>query len=140
MLPVVILLREYSPGATLGSLVLPSGRVLHTMERPWLNNAASVSCVPEGQYLVKWLPRSASGRYRRVWHVQDVPGRVGILFHTGNIVEHSLGCILPGMRRGSLVGQPAVLSSATALNEMRAELEGQDFILVIRGTGLPSTE
>ena len=139
MLPVVILLREYKPTATEGTLVLPSGLSLRAIERPWLNNASNVSCIPEGQYLTKWLERSGSGRYKRVWHVQDVPGRSGILIHTGNLVRHSLGCILPGLRRGVLSGRPAVLSSGAALNRLRGELSGQDFILVVRELGKPST-
>jgi len=83
--------------------------------------------------LAKWLERSASGKYKRVWHVQDVPNRTGILWHAGNLVRHSLGCTLPGMRHGTLGGMPAVLASGNALNEMRRELEGQDFILVVGG-------
>lgn len=140
MLPVVILLREYRPNSTLGTFVLPSGLSLSSIERPWLNNASNVSCIPEGQYLAKWLARSGSGRYRRVWHVQNVPGRTGILIHVGNLVRHSLGCILPGLRRGTLGGSSAVLSSGAALNRMRRELEGQDFILVIRDSGVPSPD
>lgn len=139
MLPVVILLREYKATAALGTLMTPAGQVLASIERPWLNNASNVSCIPEGQYLAKWLPRSGSGRYKRVWHVQDVPGRTGILIHVGNFVKDSLGCILPGITHGQASGRHAVWSSGRALNKLRRELAGQDFILVVRGLGLPST-
>lgn len=131
MFPVVILRREYKANCTRATLVLPSGASVRTIERPWLNNQQNVSCYPEGVYYVKWLPRSGSGKYKRVWHVQDVPNRSGILFHAGNLVQHSLGCTLPGLKDGTLGGLPAVLSSGTGLNKMRKELSGQDFILLV---------
>ena len=133
MLPVVTLLREYKPDATLGTVILPSGKVIKSIERPWLNNRANISCYPEGVYVAKWIDRSASGKYKRVWHVQNVPNRSGILWHVGNLVRHSRGCTLPGLRHGQLRGLPAVLSSGAGLNAMRRELEGQDFLLVVAG-------
>lgn len=114
-----------------GTFELPSGLVLHTLERPWLNNKRNVSCYPDGIYLCKWMPRSSSGKYKRVWHVLNVPNRGGILWHNGNLVKHSRGCTLVGMRAGKLGGKPAVLSSGTALNKMRRELGGKDFILYV---------
>lgn len=134
MLPFVILLREYKATCTLGTVILPSGRVIHSIERPWLNNKRNVSCYPEGSYLAKWLERSGSGKYKRVWHIQNVPNRTGILWHVGNLVRQSLGCTLPGLKHGKLYGLPAVLSSGAGLNAMRRELEGQDFILVVAQT------
>lgn len=131
MLPAVILLREYKKDCSLGTVILPSGKAIKSIERPWLQNKRNVSCYPEGQYLAKWLERSVSGKYKRVWHVQNVPNRSGILWHTGNLVRHSLGCTLPGLKHGFLYGLPAVLSSGAGLNLMRRELEGQDFLLVV---------
>jgi len=133
MLPIVILLRDYKPDCTRGIVILPSGRVIKSIERPWLNNRSNVSCYPEGVYYAKWLERSASGKYKRVWHVLNVVARLGILWHAGNLVRHTKGCTLPGLRHGKLKNLPAVLSSGAGLNVMRRELEGQDFILVVRG-------
>ena len=130
---VVVLLRDYRKSCTLGAVILPSGKVIKTIERAWLNNQANISCYPEGRYIAKWLERSGSGKYKRVWHVINVPKRTGILWHIGNLVRHSLGCTLPGLTHGTLGGLPAVLSSGAGLNAMRRELEGQDFILVVMG-------
>lgn len=134
MLPVVTLHREYKKSATLGILFLPSGKILKTIERPWLNNERRVSCFPEGTYIVKWLPRSGSGKYKRVWHVQNVPNRSGILFHGGNLVKHSLGCVIVGLRHGLLGKLLAVLSSKIGLDKMRSELEGKDFLLIVKSS------
>ncbi len=131
MLPVVTLLRNYKNDCTLGTVLLPSGKVLKAIERPWLENRQNVSCYPEGVYLAAWLERSSSGKYKRVWHIQNVPNRGGILWHVGNLVRHSKGCTLPGIRHGILGGHTAVLSSGTGLNLMRKELEKEDFILVV---------
>ena len=127
----VDLLRDYKKSCTLGEAILPSGKIIKTLERPWLNNQPNVSCIPDGVYLCKWLERSASGKYKRCWHVQGVDGRSGILWHSGNLVRHTLGCILPGMRHGWLLNQRAVLSSGAGMNAMREELSEQDFALVI---------
>lgn len=117
----------------MGTVILPSGKVIRSIERPWLNNRPNISCIPEGVYPAKWLERSGSGRYKRVWHVTGVPGRSGILFHVGNLVRHSRGCILPGMKWGKLEGVSAVLSSGSALSAMRSELSGKPFRLVVVG-------
>ena len=133
---IVTLSRDYRESCTLGSVILPSGRIIKALERPWLGNQANVSCYPEGAYIAKWIERSGSGKYKRVWHVQSVAGRSGILWHVGNLVRHSRGCTLPGLRHGRLRGKPAVLSSLSGLNAMRRELEGQDFILIVTSFGM----
>lgn len=131
MLAVVILKRTYKNNCTYGTVTLPDETTIVTMERPWLNNIPNKSCIPAGVYTCKWLERSASGRYKRCWHVQDVPGRSGILWHKGNLVRHTLGCILPGMKKGTLENSPAVLSSGNAMARLREALGGDDFLLVV---------
>lgn len=127
----VVLLREYRMDCTVGHVVLPSGRQINSLERPWLSNRRNISCIPEGVYDCAWLERSGSGRYQRCWHVLDVPGRSGILWHTGNVMLDTNGCIMPGMTFGRLNVMTAVLSSLVAMNIMRSELENQDFKLII---------
>lgn len=127
------LLRDaVSPLAVLGTLAL-KGETFHVLERPWLGNAANQSCIPAGSYKAVFLDRSASGKYRNVYHLRDVPGRSGILIHTGNVVAHSRGCLIIGKRRGTLSGNPAVLNSRTALGELNDLMQGEDFTLNIIG-------
>jgi hypothetical protein len=127
----LILKREYRPYITLGSLLLPNGDSLKTLERAWINNEPNISCIPEGEYLCKWMEASASGKYKRVWHLQDVEGRSAILIHAGNLVRHTKGCILVGKHHGRIKGHDAVLSSKPALNKLRRVFEGSDFKLKI---------
>ena len=131
MLPVVTLDRNYRIDCTTGVLSLPSSLRLCTLERAWVNNAQNISCIPAGSYYCRWIERSASGKYKRTWHVEAVEGRTGILIHPANLVTQLRGCIALGMKYGNLGGKFALLSSLSALNKLRSELSGQDFILNI---------
>jgi hypothetical protein len=75
---------------TNGILTLPDGTEYKTLERPWLNNAVSLSCIPAGHYKFK---RDTQGRFQ--WfRVLDVDRRTDIEMHLGTKPEHSEGCIL----------------------------------------------
>ncbi len=115
---------------TLGALVI-GGKVLYVIERPWLDNKTNVSCIPTGKYVANFLPRSGSGRYIDVYHLLPVEGRSGILIHKGNLVSHSLGCLILGFSVGKLNGKPAVLNSAKALRLLNEITGKQSFNLEI---------
>jgi hypothetical protein len=71
---------------------------LFTAEDDWRNNAAHVSCIPEGKY---WLRRRFSAKHNcDVFEVADVPGRSDIEIHWGNTEENVEGCILVGLHPG----------------------------------------
>lgn len=116
------------------------GKTFYTLERPWLNNAANVSCIPVGEYDAVFLPRSGSGKYRNVYHVLHVIERSGILMHNGNLVRHSKGCILIGARPGKLGGEPAILNSRTALKQFVDSMQHQPFKLTIVGESHGNTD
>lgn len=129
----VILIRdEIKNNVIRGTLITPNG-IFQILERPWLNNKRNISCIPAGEYTAHFLKRSASGKYKNVYHVRGVEGRSGILIHNGNIVAHSKGCLIIGKRRGVLAGKPAVLNSRTALRGFVKAMNRQDFILIIIG-------
>lgn len=100
---------------TMGALFTDAG-VFYTLEPPWLDNRRNVSCIPPGEYDYEYLERSSSGKYRRCLHIMGVPGRTGILMHTGNIPCQTKGCILPGLKFGTLGANRAVLKSRAALD------------------------
>jgi len=108
------------------------GETFCTLELPWKENLRRVSCIPPGQYPCTFLPRSASGKYTNVYHVQEVPGRLAILIHAGNIASHSKGCILIGMEHGELDGQRAVLHSRDALFQFVEIMDRQPFTLDVK--------
>jgi len=101
-----------------------------TAERPWLDNAVSVSCIPVGTYNCK---RVQSPKFGDTFEVEGVEGRTHILFHKGNIpMNDSHGCILIGETFDYLNGRPAVLSSKKGYTEFKSLLSGQvSFVLEI---------
>ena len=128
----VILIRdETGPQGTFGRLkVMETGFTCYTAELPWLDNARGKSCIPEGTYGATYMARSASGKFKEVYHLHEVEGRSGILLHAGNYAgdkdkgfeAHSDGCILIGQLRGVLDGQQAVLASRAALRALVKQL------------------
>lgn len=109
------------------------------MELPDRNNTPNRSRILPGLYLCKYLPRSASGKYKDVYHVTQVSGRSGILQHPGNVAgdttkgykSHSWGCQLPALRLGKLYNQLAGLGSRAALRKLHAVTGRQDFYLEV---------
>lgn len=121
---VLTLARSYLQDKTVG--VLSGDNIdFKTLERPWLNNTPSSSCIPEGCYLVK---RDKTGRFQ-YYAVQEVPNRSAIEFHAGNFVEHSQGCILVGE---GLNREQDLVNSNNAINKMVEIIGDNDFILNIR--------
>lgn len=118
----MILNRVYYHDRTEGQLQLNDGKVLYTIEPPQEverngkreRNVRNKTCIPEGNYELRKLERSASGKYKKVYWVTGVEGRSGILIHNGNTVKHTRGCIIIGLKSGVLAGRPAVLNSRSA--------------------------
>lgn len=124
------LLRSYLPDRTIGKMRKTSlngylSTVFSTLERPWLDNATDVSCIPEGTYLVI---RDKVGRFK-YYAVSNVAGRTFIEFHGGVVPAHSNGCILLGM---SFTSKYNLADSEKALSSLLAIQEDNSFLLVIR--------
>lgn len=116
------LIRSYLPGRTIGKL----SNGLRTLERAWLDNEVSISCIPEGVYQVD---RDHSGRFQ-FYAVRDVPGRTFIELHGGVYPKHSEGCILIGT---NLDKRYNLQNSPKALNRLIDEIGEDSFTLIIRG-------
>jgi hypothetical protein len=130
----VYLIRNEVTSKGIRSVLFAKGKTFYTLERPWVGNERNISCIPSLTYYVKFLESSASGKYKNVYHIQDVPGRGGVLIHNGNIIAHTRGCVLIGLVKGILRGMIAVLSSKVALRRFVRLMEHKDFILHIIGT------
>ena len=119
---------EAADGHTLGSLRLPGGLRLWTLEPPWRDNRFNESCIPPGRYLCRLRQSPRFGL--RYW-LQGTEPRSFILAHSGNIARHTRGCILPGMRRGWIGGKRAVLVSRRAVRILEAGMGFEPFWLEI---------
>lgn len=113
-----------------------NGFCCRTVELPWKENRQSVSCIPKGGYVAELRQ---SPRYGEVYLLKDVPGRSGILIHSGNLAgdvfkgwhSHSEGCILLGEYDGFLGKQRAVLNSRETVRLLAEATRGESFILEI---------
>ena len=141
MMRIVVLCREASDvHGTFGRLTGEGLPALHVAEPPWRDNRRNRSCIPCGPYEVR---PHVSPRFGRCLHVERVEDRSHILVHAGNVAgdveaglhTHTLGCLLPGMRRGHLMvrghRQRAVLASRTAMRHLMRWAAGRPFILEI---------
>ena len=87
------LIRTYYPEGTNGRILCQDRLMMYSIELPWKDNRARVSCIPEGRYeLVKrWSPK-----FNRHLQLMNVPQRAFILIHPANDALHELkGCIAP---------------------------------------------
>ena len=117
----------YTVQGTFGELILPSGNTLYTVERPWLDNKPTVSCIPTGVY--RCQPRKYyRGGYEAI-EVIEVPDRSYILIHRGNTMDDLAGCIAPGLHLGYVSNKWAVTNSREAFAQVMDELGGKHFYL-----------
>jgi hypothetical protein len=129
---VLLLSRTYFPDGTNGKLEWEGRFVCNTIELPWLNNAKAVSCIPEGEYVLR---KRYTKKY--CWHIEvvDVENRSFILFHPANNALSELnGCIAPVTK---LSGSGLGLESRQAFIKLKSlvykSLErGEKVLLIIK--------
>jgi len=94
-----------------------------TLELRWRNNIKKGSCIPAGLYECR---RIKSPKFGETFEITRVPNRENILFHWGNTMKDSSGCILIGEQFGSLGGFTAILSSKKGFKEFMDRLRLYD--------------
>lgn len=127
---VVELLRlEESPQGTIGLIKIDKEVFCFSLEPPDRLNEKSRSSIPAKQYTCHPFE---SQKFGKTFEVTDVPGRSAILFHAGNTVNHTEGCILVGESVGKLKGDRAVLNSGTTFKRFAEAIGvGQPFSLTV---------
>lgn len=101
-----------------------------TLERPWVNNEKIISCIPTGTYT---CARVRSPKFGNTFEVEGVPGRSAILFHRGNDLYDTQGCILVGEEFSGTPEAPRISSSERGFADFLTLLDGhQGFELTIR--------
>lgn len=137
--PITLYLRRrYFEHGTFSTLHASNGQQLCVcVEKPWQNNEANISCVPEGHYSL--IPHR-SHKFGECYAL-EAPSlgvtrhgpsqRTHILIHKANRVEELQGCIAPGKGFGVIESDWAVHRSGDAFDELMAELAGKEAYLVI---------
>jgi hypothetical protein len=118
----IIRLEEALSG-TLGILKIDKECFCWTLEPPDRENARNISSIPAQQYICEIYH---SPKHGETYQIFDVPGRAAILFHAGNTVGHTAGCILLGGRVGKLKGERAVLNSGRTFKQFMDKLLPDD--------------
>ncbi len=114
---VLILSRTYFPDGTNGKLECKGKSICNTIELPWRENKARVSCIPEGKYFIR---KRYSQKFN--WHLEvvGVKDRSLILFHPANNALLELnGCIAPVTK---LSGVGFGLMSRKAFEKLKTEV------------------
>lgn len=120
-----------SEAGTFGVLRLGQVPFALTLEQPWRNNETNISCIYPTEYICR---RIHSNKFGETFEVQGVERRSHILFHKGNTVADTQGCILVGEEFAvNAEGMPMIASSTRGYQEFMAKLSGLDeFTLRIR--------
>lgn len=99
---------ETSTDGTLGALKIDKKVFCATMEPPDKENKSSISSIPAGQYICE---RVMSPKYGNTFEITGVTDRTHVLFHSGNVADHTKGCVLLGKTWGKLGEDRAILNS-----------------------------
>lgn len=120
--------RAYLDNCCIGKMSLDGIPLCYTVERPWLSNKWSISCVPHGIYDL--IPIKNHYKYGYCWYLSnkslgvslnDDTQRTGILIHTANFPNQVKGCIAPGMFMHPT--KWGVMNSEDAMNHLRKILK-----------------
>ncbi len=121
------------PDRVLGTMYNEAGEpIAKTLERPWLNNAKGLSCIPAGTYHVKKQPPKADRPYTYFRLPDSETKRTGILIHIGNDPTDSSGCILVGSRFGNYNTDKPTLEESTKKMKFLADTLPDEFIMEIK--------
>lgn len=119
---------ETKENGTTGRLILPEKISLATLELPFLDNKKNISCIPLGIYDIHQV---LSPKFGRTYEIKNVPNRDSVLFHTGNKLQDSHGCILVGMRHFVSKGEDCIADSRRAFSLLLSVLTSQAYELEI---------
>lgn len=115
LIPTVRLIRvEESNQGTFGVLVICSQVFCVTLEPSDELNKKNISNIPAQQYQCMKI---RSSRFGETFELVDVPNRSHVLFHAGNTVGSTSGCVLLAQYFGKLYGNRAILNSGVTFKK-----------------------
>ena len=108
-----------------------------TVEQPWRENMQDISCIPAGRYRCVQVD---SPKFGNTFEVTGVPGRTHVLFHRGNSIQDTHGCILVAEEFGGTFNAPMIASSDKGFKEFLYITSSMISFDLIVYDALPSTE
>ncbi len=130
----LVIQRLYRGHGTYGWMRL-NDVVVHTVERPWVDNRPYISCIPEGRYFCS--PRRYNKGGYDAYEITNVPGRTHILFHKANKPGELAGCVAPNLELRFVKGEGRGVNSKGAFDAFMAEMNSRSFWLDIIGINTP---
>lgn len=131
----IFLTRTYFKSGTNGKITYQGKQICESIELPWRNNKRSVSCIPEGKYL---LIKRQHQKHGLQLALSIVPNREAILIHPANFALRELqGCIAPVSK---CTGEGTGDYSRIALERLQALVypvleAGEKVFLIIKSVG-----
>lgn len=126
----LIRLEERNHYGTFGVLKINKEVFCVTLEPPDRLNRKNMSSIPAQQYRCYKI---ISPRFGETFQVMNVPDRKNILFHAGNRVGDTAGCIILAQHYGKLLGDRAVLNSGKTFHAFMGIMQDESiFHLTIR--------
>lgn len=122
--PLLEIIRlEESDQGTLGVLLINSQIFCFTLEPPDRDNQPSVSSIPTGTYVCRPFQ---SPKFGNTFEITSIPGRSLVLFHAGNTVGDTHGCVILGASVGKLkTWDRAVLNSGATFHTFMDLLQNE---------------
>jgi hypothetical protein len=86
-----------------------------------MDNKKNISCIPPepGSELIYLCKSYKSTKYGDTYKISDVEARSGILFHRGNSVKDTKGCIILGSQFGNLAKLPVLIDSSLGFQNFK---------------------
>lgn len=112
---------EEGDSGTFGVLLIDGEFFCVTLEPPDRDNRECISNIPPGHYECR---KVNSPKYGETYEIANVTNRTHILFHAGNTVKHTKGCVLLGKEVGSLRGDRAILNSGATFRRFLYLMDG----------------
>jgi hypothetical protein len=129
----ILLKRIYHSQGVNGVISVSGQKLCESIELPWRENQAEISCIPEGRYLLR-LRRSA--KFAEHLEVCGVQSRRFILIHPANDALSELrGCIAPVLQtRGAGKGVFSKKAMERVLNHCKSAWRNESSVyLMIKG-------
>lgn len=113
-----------------GNLLIGTEAFCMTLEpREW-DNERNVSCIPPGQYE---CARVLSPSFGTTYEICNVPNRSHVLFHKGNSIEDTEGCVLLAEKLGKLKGDRGILNSGKTFKDFMNKMQSYpEFRLTVK--------
>lgn len=129
MTNVELIRLEEGPEGTFGVLKIDKRLSCMTLEPKDALNKQNISCIPAPQ---QYMCKKLMSRFGETFKVVDVLGRTGILFHAGNFLGDTEGCILLGQYIDKLRGERGIFNSGNTFKRFMEKMtDVGEFLLTI---------